>query len=37
MQYSKLYTSLYVDVRFERIFDAIYPLVLGVEVEANKI
>jgi hypothetical protein len=31
----KLYTSLFVDACFKRIFGAIYPLVLGVEVEAK--
>jgi hypothetical protein len=33
----KLYTLLYVDVHFERIYSAIYPFVHGVEVEANGI
>jgi hypothetical protein len=31
----KLYTSLFVDVCFKRIYGAIYPFVPGVEVEAN--
>jgi len=33
----KLYTSLFVDACFEKISGAIYPLVLGVEVEVNYI
>jgi hypothetical protein len=33
----KLYTSLFVDACFKRISGAIYPLVPGVEVEANRI
>ncbi len=33
----KLYTSLFVNACFKRIYGAIYPRVPGLEVEANRI